>query len=406
MNKKCTVIPIGPYHPLQKEGEFFKLYVEGEKVVDIDWKTGYNHRGIEKISESLSYDQVTFLVERVCGICSTSHPIAYCNAVEDLCGVEIPERAKYIRSIIAELERLHSHLLWFGLAGHFIGYDTVFMWVWKYREPVCDIMEAVTGNRQNYAMMKPGGVRRDIEDEDIPQILKMVRELKPVLEKFIKIVMDDPVIHARTKGIGILTKEDAHRFGATGPTARASGVPIDVRRDYPYAAYDLVDWNVCTCENGDVFDKVAVRLLEMIESVKIIEQCLEKLKTCKGEIDAKLKDVPPGEGIGQAEAPRGEVFHYIRSDGTNRPVRHKIRAPSFVNVPTFKATCIGYEVADVIITLAAVDPCYSCTERMEVIVDGGEQILGFNELLKLSREKTQKLVKELGYNSKLRGSIV
>jgi len=393
---KRTVIPIGPYHPLQKEGEFFQLYVEGETVVDIDWKTGYNHRGIEKVSESLSFDQVTFLVERVCGICSTSHPIAFCNAVEDLCGVEIPERAKYIRSIIAELERIHSHLLWFGLAGHFIGYDTVFMWAWRYREPVCDIMEAVTGNRQNYAMLKPGGVRRDIEDDDIPEILKMVHELKPALEKFVKIVMDDPVIHARTKGIGVLTKEAAHRFGAVGPTVRASGIPIDTRRDYPYAAYDLVEWNVITCENGDVFDKVAVRLLEMLESIKIIEQCLERLKKVKGEIDAKIKEIPPGEGIGIAEAPRGEVFHYIRSDGTNRPVRHKIRAPSFVNVPTFKATCVGYQVADAVITLAAVDPCYSCTERMQAVVDGGERVLGWKELVELSRQKTAKIRKELG----------
>ena len=393
-SKRRTIIPIGPYHPLQEEAEHFRLFVEGERIVDIDWKAGYNHRGIERISEELSYDQITFLVERVCGICSTSHPIAFCNAVEDLAGIEIPERAKYIRSIIAELERLHSHLLWMGLAGHFLGYDTVWMWSWKYREPVLDIMEAVTGNRQNYAMMKPGGVRRDIEEGEIPGILKMVDELIPRIDLLVGAVKDDPVIHARTKGVGILTKEEAHNYGASGPTARASGVKIDVRRDEPYAAYGLVDWKVITCENGDVYDKIVVRLLEIYESIKIIKQCLEKLKNVKGEIDAKIKDVPPGHGLGHAEAPRGEVFHYLRSDGTNRPVRHKIRAPSFCNVPTFKATCIGETVSDATIILAAVDPCYSCTERMAAVDKrSGKRVFTGKDLIRLSREKTERIRK-------------
>ncbi len=394
--KKKTIIPIGPYHPLQEEPEHFLLTVEGEKVVDIDWKAGYNHRGIEKLSEGLSFDQVTFLVERICGICSTSHPIAYCNAVEDLAGVEIPERAKYIRTIIGELERLHSHLLWVGLAGHFLGYDTVWMWSWKYREPVLDIAEAVTGNRQNYAMMKPGGIRRDIDNNDIPMILKMVDDFLPKLDLLTGAVKDDPVIHARTKGVGVLTKEDAIKYCAVGPTARPSGVDIDVRRDDPYAAYDLIDWKVITAKNGDVYDKAEVRLLEMYEIIKIFKQCLNKLKTTGGEIDIKLKDIPPGEGIGRHEAPRGEVFHYIRSDGTNRPVRHKVRAPSYVNVPTFKATCIGGTVSDASITLAAVDPCYCCTERMAVVEkETGKRILTGKDLIRLSREKTERLRKGL-----------
>jgi NADH-quinone oxidoreductase subunit D len=396
-SKRKTIIPIGPYHPLQEEPEHFLLTVEGEKVVDIDWKTGYNHRGIEKLAEGMTYDQVTFLVERICGICSTSHPLAFCNAVEDLCGIDIPERAKYIRSIIAELERIHSHLLWLGLAGHFLGFDTVWMWSWKYRESVCEIMESVTGNRQSYAMMKPGGARRDIEDGDIPGISKMVDELLPKLDLLFETVRDDPVIHARTTGIGILTKEDVRKYGAIGPMARASGVEIDIRRDYPYAAYDLVDWEVITTENGDVFDKVVVRILEMYESVKIIKRCLDRLKKVKGEIDVKIKDVPPGHGIGQAEAPRGEVFHYIRSDGTNRPVRHKIRAPSYCNVPTFKATCIGGTVSDATIILAAVDPCYCCTERMAVLDRRTDKkILTGKDLIRLSREKTEKIRRELG----------
>ena len=393
-DNKRTIIPIGPYHPLQEEPEHFILYVEGERVVDIDWKTGYNHRGIEKLSEGLTYDQVTFLVERVCGICSTSHPFAYTNAVDDLCGIEIPDRAKYIKTVIGELERIHSHLLWVGLAGHFLGYDTVWMWAWKYREPVLEIMEEVTGNRNNYAMMKPGGVRRDIEKDDIPTVLKMLDGLKPKLELLLGAVQDDPVIHARTKGVGILTPEDAKAYGAVGPTSRASGLKGDIRRDHPYAAYDMVDWDVIVTNNCDVYDKAAVRLLEMLESVKIIRQCLERLKTVNGPIDAEIKEAPPGHGLGHAEAPRGEVFHYVRSDGSNHPVRHKIRAPSYCNVPTFKATCIGETVADAALILAAVDPCYCCTERMAVVdVDSGKKTFKGKDLIRLSREKTARMRK-------------
>jgi len=168
--KRIREIPIGPYHPLQEEPEFFRLKVTGERVVGLEIELGYNHRGIEKLSEAKSYDQVIFLVERICGICSTSHPFAYVNAIEDLAGFEIPDRAKYIRTFVGELERIHSHLLWLGLAGHFIGYNTVWMWCWKYREPVLDLCEKIFGNRQHYAMMKIGGVRRDILTEDIPGI--------------------------------------------------------------------------------------------------------------------------------------------------------------------------------------------------------------------------------------------
>ena len=249
--------------------------------------------------------------------------MAYVQAVEELAGVKPPERALYVRTIINELERVHSHLLWAGLAGHFIGYDTLFMWAWKYREPVLDLLEAITGNRNNYGNVKVGGCR------------------------------------------GVLSKEDAVKYAVTGPTARASGLAIDVRRDEPYAAYDRLDWEVVTRPEGDVFAKVVVRLLEVIESVKIIRQAAKKLPA--GPVAVEVKEIPPGEAVGHVEAPRGETFHYVRSDGGNRPVRHKVRAPSYVNVPSFKASCIGQHIADVTITLAAVDPCYSCTERLAAV---------------------------------------
>ncbi|MBE9512079.1 MAG: nickel-dependent hydrogenase large subunit [Bacteroidetes bacterium] len=395
---KPTIIPIGPYHPLQAEPELFKLYCDGEIVKDVKWETGYNHRGIEKLSESKTFDQVFFLVERICGICSTSHPFAFANCMEEIVNVEIPDRAKYIRSIIGELERIHSHLLWAGLAGHFLGYNTVFMWVWKYREPVLDLFEIITGNRNSYAMFKIGGVRRDIPNNLVPTIQKNLDALKHKLDLLIGVVMDDPVIHARTKGVGVLTKQDIINFAAVGPTARASGVAIDVRQDDPYAAYPLVNWKVITAEEGDVFAKIAVRLLEMHESVSIIEQCLEGLKKEKeGDIEVKVKNVPEGMGTGRAEAPRGEVFHFVTTDGGYSPVRHKVRAPSYTNISTFKKSCVGQTISDATISLAAVDPCYCCTERMAMVYDyyNKKPILSGKDMIKLSQQKTEELKKKL-----------
>ncbi|MBS1234041.1 MAG: hycE [Bacteroidetes bacterium] len=392
------IIPIGPYHPLQEEPELFKLYCEGEIVKDIKWETGYNHRGIEKLSQSRTFDQVFFLVERICGICSTSHPFAFANCMEEIAGIEVPDRAKYIRTIIAELERIHSHLLWVGLAGHFLGYNTVFMWAWKYREPVLDLFEMITGNRNSYAMFKIGGVRRDIENNKITRIKETLDLVKKKTDLLAGAVMDDPVIHARTKGVGILTKEDIVNYGAVGPVARASGVAIDVRHDDPYAAYPLVNWKVITAQSGDVFAKAEVRLLEMYESISIIDQCLAGLKKEKeGETEIVVKEVPEGIGTGHAEAPRGEVFHFVKTDGSNYPVRHKIRAPSYVNIATFRKSCVGQTISDATLSLAAVDPCYCCTERMAYAfdVETGKKIYNGNELLALSQSKTEAIIKRI-----------
>ena len=388
------VLAVGPFHPLQEEMEYFQLTVDGETVTDIDMRISYNHRGIEGISETLQFDQVPYLVSRVCGICSASHPLAYINAVEEIAGITAPERAQYIRVIINELERIHSHLLWVGLGGHFIGYDTVFMWAWKYREPVLDLLEEITGNRNNYGNVCVGGCREDIPDETIPKILKELDKVEQKTEMLTKAVLDDPILHARLKGVGILSKEDAIKYAVTGPTARGSDVAIDVRYDDPYAAYGDLDWKVISQPKGDVFDKAVVRLLEIFESIKMTKEALKKLP--KGPIALEVKEIPSGEGCGHAEAPRGETFHYVRSDGGNRPVRHKIRAPSYVNVPSFRASCIGETISDVTITLAAVDPCYSCTERIAVVDSHNNVIHDYDTLLRMSREKTARIKKEIG----------
>ncbi|OGC11840.1 NADH:ubiquinone oxidoreductase [candidate division WOR-1 bacterium RIFOXYA12_FULL_52_29] len=391
---KENIIPIGPFHPLLEEPEFFKFYVEGETVIDADVRVGYNHRGVEKLLESKTYDQGVFLVERICGICSTSHPFAFTQAVEDISGIEVPERAKYIRMIIGELERIHSHLLWVGLAGHFIGYNTVFMWAWKYREPVLDMFEAISGNRNHYNMFKVGGVRRDIKDDDVPGLLKAIDEVEKFTSMLAKSVSEDPIIQARTKNIGTLKKQDAIDLGVVGPVARGSGLAIDNRKDFPYANYREVEFEKIVLEQGDVYSRAVVRLLEIIESVKIIRQSLKKLSA--GPIETEVREIGIGEGIGLHEAPRGEVFHYSRSNGSNYPERHKIRAPSFMNVPSFKKTVIGQKISDAALITAAVDPCYCCTERMAAIdPQNNKTLLTGEELVRLSQERTEEIRRKI-----------
>jgi membrane-bound hydrogenase subunit alpha len=394
MSTNKNVIPVGPFHPLLEEAESFRIRVDGETVAGIDVDIGYMHRGHERISERKTFTQSIFLVERICGICSTSHPLAFVHAVEDVDNIVIPERAAYIRTLVGELERIHSHLLWLGLAGHFIGYDTLWMWAWKYREPILEVFEKITGNRNHYGMMRVGGVARDVFPDIIPGLLKILDESDEKMVMVAKAAADDPVLKARLKGVGVLSRQAAVDYCAVGPTARASGVPIDVRRDEPRDAYGLVDFKVIVRDGGDVYDKLVVRILETIESTKIVRQCLEKLKTVRGPIRADVKNVSAGEGVGRYEAPRGEVFHYVRTDGSNRPVRHKVRAPSFSNIPTCHASCQGIPLADALITLASIDPCYCCTERVLHVVDGGGEPLAV-DLKELSRRKTDALRRDI-----------
>ena len=389
------VIQIGPFHPLLEEPVGFSLGVEGETVVAVDARMDYIHKGIELLAQQRTYDMLPILLERICGICSVTHSVCFCNAAEDLLGVELPPRAKYIRTIIGELERVHSHLLWVGLAGHFIGYNTVFMWAWKYREPVCDVFEMLTGHRQNSALPMVGGVRRDIPEQYFGEARKTLDMVEGKVQMLTDAVLDDPVLAARLKGVGVLTPEDVMAYGVVGPTARASGVDTDVRRDEPYAAYDELDWKVILTQAGDVFDKAVVRLLELQESIRILRQCFDKIPG--GELNLGTLHIPRGEGIGRYEAPRGEDIHYLRSNGTNMPERLKVRAPSYTNVASFKASCLGEKISDVTITLAACDPCYSCTERTAVVRGTSDQPeRTYGDLVRLSQAKTRALAAAMG----------
>ncbi|MHA2428108.1 MAG: hydrogenase large subunit, partial [Candidatus Hermodarchaeia archaeon] len=363
------VVPLGPFHPALLEGEYFKLKVEGEKVLEVDLKLGYNYRGIMKLAEGRSYWQNLYLFERVCGICSAAHTTAYTRTVEMLGEIEIPDRARYIRTLISELERIHSHLLWAGVGMELIGFKTLFMLIWRDREHVLDVLEAISGNRQHYAMNTIGGVRRDIDKDMIPKIEEKLKVLHDATVTATKAVLEDGGIHARTVGIGTLDKEIARKICVVGPVARSVGMKIDVRKDDPYDAYDEIPFDVITAEDGDIFSMALVRLGELVESVKISQYCLDKLKTTGGPIKAEVTEFPPGEAVGRVEAPRGELLYYLVSNGTNTPERARVRTPSYLNDYALLFMLRGQDLADVPITVASVDPCMACTDRVATIID-------------------------------------
>ncbi len=357
------IVPIGPYHPALEEPVHTKLYTEGEVIKDAEVFVGYNHRGIEKLATERNAIQTLVLVERVCGICSHSHAFTYAMAVEHINGTEVPKRGQYIRVITAELERLHSHLLWAGIACHIIGHDSMFMHTWNAREVIMDMLEELSGNRVNYAMVTIGGARRDISDDMRREFLAKLGVVKPILDRVVEICLNDKTIAMRTKGVGILTTEDAIKLGAVGPQARASNYNVDVRRDAPYSSYDDFDFNVPVCDSCDVFARVVVRLLECYESVKIITQALENLPEGPINLGNKIPKIAEGEFVARHEAPRGQVIHKVVGNGTQYNHRVSIHVPTFKNVTTIPTMLRGNTVADAGLIVACIDPCFSCLDR-------------------------------------------
>jgi NADH-quinone oxidoreductase subunit D len=386
-------IPIGPQHPALKEPISLRMTVEGEIIRDADIRLGYNHRGLEKLAEERTWIQNIYLTERICGICSHSHTTCYVQGVEKLMEIEPPQRGLYIRTLVAELERVHSHLLWLGVAGHEAGFDSFFMYTWRDREVVMDILEMISGNRVHYAMNTLGGVRRDIDEGQRKHILDSLETLRARSEFYLKIGANEPTFVARLAGVGYLSKEKAMDLCAVGPTARASNVARDVRRDDPYAAYDETPFDVCTAETCDVLGRTVVRIKELFESYKIIEFLLKNLPAGAISVKAPTK-AKPNEVLSRYEAPRGENTHYIKSNGTNKPERLKIRAPTLANYPATVEMLKNGFIADIPLIFAAIDPCICCAERTVETLDarsGEEKTLRFSELRKLADERYKKL---------------
>lgn len=375
---KNVVLPIGPYHPAMLEGGFFKLMVDGEEVLDVDIKVGLNHRGIMKLAENRTFWRDIFLVGRICGICSVPHQLAYVNAVENILGIQIPERAEYIRVLMAELNRIHSHLLWLGVAGDLIGFKTLLMWAWKIRELVQDCIEILSGNRVHADSMSIGGVRFDVSEEQLKKVEDKLLEVRRDFNNLSDSVASHSIVRKRTEGVGILSLSDAKEAGVVGPTARASGWKIDVRKDSPYSFYgdSHLSWDVIVDDGKDVLSRIIVRVKEVFVSIDLCLQCIDRLRSIHGPvINLDIKAFPNGECLSKVEAPRGELIYYVVSNGSNIPHTVRIRTPSYRNIAALKFMLKGCKLADAPIIIGSVDPCFSCTDRVMIVDDKKGKIL-------------------------------
>ena len=405
--KTTYTIPIGPIHPALKEPIQLDLEIDGEQVVDVDIHLGQVHRSVEWLGMNRNNPiQTLYLAERICGICNVCHPYCLALAVEQAADIAVPDRAEYIRVIAAEMERIHSHILWAGVAAHEIGFDTVFYLTWRVREEIMDMIEYVFGNRITKAIFQFGGVRRDITAEQLPRIRQGLDYYKSIFEQLRRIFLEDETVKMRTRNVGILSTEDALKLTTVGPTVRASGVPKDVRQDQPYSAYadlnvkaitpDIVTGTVV----GDVYDRIIVRLLEVAQSIEIIEECIANMPEGPIVTEPKITRLQrmltdaAGEGVGRVEAPRGEDIHYVRLEsGESTLSTWKVRAPTYVNLIAVPTMLKGMQIADVPIAFASIDPCMSCTNRM-IVTDpatGKKSVMDYEEMHRLSVQKTKEL---------------
>lgn len=355
-------IPIGPQHPALKEPGHFRFTVDGEIVTSAIVRLGYAHRGIEKLAEAQNWVQNLYLFERICGICSHIHATAYCLGVERLGGIEAPPRAQAIRTLVAELERIHSHFLWLGVSAHEAGFDTLFMYSWRDRETVMDVLEALSGNRVNYSVNLLGGVKVDVTEELAQTIYAGLDFLEARTRHYLDVVSKDASFLQRTRGVGVMTRQQAEVLGVIGPTARASGVLRDIRMEAPYAAYTDFPVRVMLDKRGDLEARFVVRMQELLESCRLIREILAHLPP--GELTVRMpRRIKAGETVSRVEAPRGELFYFIQSNGTDMPARVRVRTPTICNMTSVVRLAVGHQLADIPLILAGIDPCFSCNDR-------------------------------------------
>jgi len=360
--KNRFVVPIGPQHPALKEPGHFEFTADGEVVTAASLRLGYAHRGIEKATESRSWIQDLYLLERVCGICSHVHALAYSLGAERLAGVTAPPRAQAIRELVSEMERIHSHLLWLGVTAHEAGFESLFMYTWRDRETIMQLVEDLTGNRVNYSANVLGGVKIDIDAARAHALLNGVDFLEQRTRHYLEEVGGDETFLRRTRHIGIMSAHDAEVLGVVGPSARASGVLRDIRAEAPYAAYLQFPVEPVLRHTGDLEARVLARVLELFESYRVIRELLDNLPA--GPLVARMpRRIRAGETISRVEAPRGELFYFLKSNGSEHPERIKIRTPTLCNMSSALHLTVGRYLADVPMLLAGVDPCFSCNDR-------------------------------------------
>ena len=357
---KRSIVPFGPQHPVLPEPVHLDLVLEDETVVGAVPSIGYIHRGLEKLVEKRDFKQYVYIAERVCGICSCGHGLGYCLAVEQVMNIEVPDRARYLRTIWMEMSRIHSHLLWLGLLADAMGFESLFMESWRLREKILDMFDETTGGRIIHSVNCVGGVQKDIDSDMMRGILKAVedleKEIKPVVETF----LEDYTVQSRLKGTGILSKENAVAMGAVGPMLRASGEAYDARL-LGYAAYNELSVEPVVDSAGDSYARCKVRLKELIQSFELIREAIGKIPD--GPVNVPVKGNPNGEFFVRIEQPRGEAIYYVKGNGTKYLDRFRLRTPTTSNIPPMVEMLKGCQLADVPLLILTIDPCVSCTER-------------------------------------------
>jgi Ni,Fe-hydrogenase III large subunit/Ni,Fe-hydrogenase III component G len=385
-----TVIPLGPLHVTSDEPGHFRLFVDGEDIIDADYRMFYVHRGMEKLAETrMGYNEVTFLADRICGICGYAHSVAYASSVENALGITVPARGQAIRSVLLETERLHSHLLNLGLACHFVGFDTGFMQFFRVREKAMTLAELLTGSRKTYAINLIGGVRRDILGEQRLTTLRLVGELRAEVSRLVDVLMTTSNLSGRVTGVGKLDTQIARDFSPVGPVVRASGHRRDTRVDHPFAGYGGVTLPVHTKTDGDVLSRILVRVEEVYDSISIIEQLLDN--TPGGPILTEDFVYQPHKfALGFVEAPRGEDIHWSMTGDNQKLYRWRCRASTYNNWPVLRYMLRGNTVSDAPLIVASIDPCYSCTDRVTVVDvrKAQSKVIAYKEMERYCRERT------------------
>jgi len=355
-----TILPFGPQHPVLPEPIHLDLAVRDEKVVDVVPSLGFIHRGLELLVAKKDFMDMVFVAERICGICSFIHGLGYCQGVEEIMNLPVTPRAKYLRVFWSELSRVHSHILWLGLAADAFGFESLFMHSWKIRERILDIFEESTGGRIIFGVCKVGGLRKDIPDDVLKRFKNTLDEIETEFKVLAKVFEDDYSVKHRNCGVGVLTADDAYKLGAVGPMLRASGVSQDLRK-LGYAAYGDLNFEPVVEKDGDCYARTMVRVREVYQSFDLMRQCLAKMP--EGPVDIKVTGFPKGEFFSRLEQPRGEVVYYMKGDGTKNLQRYRVRTPTFSNVPPLIKVLGGCDLADVPVIVLTIDPCISCTER-------------------------------------------
>lgn len=357
---KRSVVPFGPQHPVLPEPIHLDLVMEDETIIEAIPSIGYVHRGLESLVEKKDFNEMVYVTERICGICSFMHGMGYCNALENIMHVDVPDRAKYLRTIWSEMSRLHSHLLWLGLLADAFGFEALFMQTWRLREKILDMFEISTGGRVIFSVNKIGGVLKDMPADMLQSFVDILDGMEKELKKATRVFLEDYSVKSRLCGVGILSKENALTLGAVGPMMRASGIANDMRKN-GYAAYSDIDFDIITSNDCDSYARCQVRIGEIFQSIQIIKQAVAKIPA--GPISIPVKANPDGEYFMRLEQPRGEAFYYVKANGTKFLERMRVRTPTFANLPAMLETLKGAQFADVPILILTIDPCISCTER-------------------------------------------